>query len=102
MSHPEEFGEMYHRDPTGFNRRWFVWAEVDPNTFEINFIYLDNTSLGQPPFKGYKPSECTDGVKKAAFEHVQKCIAASREIVDSEENIDVIDYSDIPPFNKLQ
>jgi hypothetical protein len=93
MSQPEEFGDFYHREADGWLKKWFVWAIIDPITFEVNWVYY-GTDESFCPLDGYRPCECTDAVKKAALKHVQDTIAASDEVKRQEENFQVIDDDD--------
>lgn len=96
MSHPEEFGVIKHHGADGFIRTWYVWAEVDPETFEVNRIYYD--IVNKIPFHGYTPAECISPLQRAVKMHIEESIVASQELLEEdwamEEDSILIDDND--------
>lgn len=94
MSNAEYFGVFkYFHEHDQHWRDWHVWAELDPASGEVFFVFSANTDMFGRPEKGYPPSQCTVGHWKRALEHVIKTIVTSSEVVDSED-FEVIDDND--------
>lgn len=87
----EDFGTFFCKGSDGFNRKWRVYADVDPTTKQVDFIRLQYGE-GTLPGKALRPSQCQQPCEHKALAHVRATIVGSEVIEGDFEVIDEEDY----------
>tara|TARA_B100000745_G_scaffold266282_1_gene191599 strand:- start:220 stop:483 length:264 start_codon:yes stop_codon:yes gene_type:complete len=85
----EDFGTFECKGFDGHRRTWRVYADINEQTQEIDFIRLQYGS-GVLPGPALRPSECHQAHEIKALQHVRGHVAAGH----IEDDFDVIDSED--------